>query len=172
MKPPNQPVNGVREYTSATGFDQILVGYAIQKTDKKLRKFLFNSTIRFNYSAGIGFGFNRSQDYYQESFARSDGGVQTGDSYIGFDAIHYRDGIGIFGLFNGGFDFINKKRLPILALSFFYNKGFTPMAHFNVHYKYGFFSDPQSQIEVFDQVVRTRGSTIGFSLGIPIVIKK
>ena len=46
------------------------------------------------------------------------------------------------------------------------------MAHFDIHYQYGYFNDPSKQVDIPKQVLRSRGTTFGFSLGIPITIKK
>lgn len=46
------------------------------------------------------------------------------------------------------------------------------MAHFDIHYKYGYYNNSTLQVDVPKQVLRTRGTNFGFSLGVPITIKK
>jgi hypothetical protein len=46
------------------------------------------------------------------------------------------------------------------------------MAKYNIHYQYGYFNDPTRQVNVPNQIIYTRGTTFGFSLGVPIKIVK
>lgn len=152
--------------------DHLIFSYALQKEGKSNKGFIFKTKIKFNYSTGIGVSLNRSKSYYREVFDNSSGGLTTPTTYHGFYADHYRDGFGLFLRGTGGFDILNKKGKRELCFNIFYNQGLKDMAHFDIHYKYGYFNDPLKQVDVPKQVLRTRGTNVGFSLGIPITIKK
>lgn len=153
--------------------DHLIFSYALLKEGKKEKGFLFHSKIRFNYSIGAGISFNRSKSYFTEKFSNSSGGSSSPNTYNGFEAVHHRNGFGIFLRGTGGFDFINKKKNKrVLSFNVFYNQGLKDMAHFDIHYQYGYWNDPSKQVDVPKQVLRTRGTTFGFSLGVPIKIKK
>jgi hypothetical protein len=169
--PPNNGV-GFAYAGFATGINHFIVGYSLQKEGKKEKGFLFHSRMRFNYSGGLGFSFNRSKAYYREVYQSSEGGFQTPIIYCAYEAVHYRDGFGVFLKGTGGFDFINKKGKRKLSINLFYNQGIKDMVHFDIHYQYGYFNDPARQVDVPKLVLRNRGTTIGFNLGIPITIKK
>ncbi len=172
MAPPNNNQQGIVEMTFGTGIDYLMVSYNIQKEGKKEKNFILHSKIRFNYSLGLGYGFNRSKAYYEDSYVNSEGGRQDDWTYMAYEAIHYRDGFGLFLKGTGGFDFINKRKRRVLCFSVFYNQGLKQMAHFDIHYQYGFINDPQKQVNVTNQILRSRGTTFGFNVGVPITIIK
>ena len=171
LLPPNTGLGFVR-INFGTAIDHFIFSYALQKQGKKENGFLFHSSIKFNYSLGLGVSFNRSKKYYQDRYAKSEGGFQSPSTYVAYEAFHYRDGFGIFLRGTGGFDLINKKGKRKLCFNVFYNQGLKDMAHFDVYYQYGYFNDPQRQVDVPKQVLRSRGTTFGFSMGVPITIKK
>ncbi len=171
LAPPNNGL-GYANASFGRGIDHFIMNYSLQKEGKHEKGFLFHSKIRFNYSYGIGISLNRSKAYYREVFFGSEGGFQGNSDYIGYEAIHYRKGPGIFLKGTGGFDFINKKGKRKLSINLFYNQGIKDMVHFDIHYQYGYFNDPARQVDVPKLVLRNRGTTIGFNLGIPITIKK
>jgi hypothetical protein len=152
--------------------DHLIFSYALQKNGRFKKGFLFNTKILFNYSAGLGVSLNRSKTYYQMQFANSSGGIATRDSYAGYYADHYRDGFGVFLRSTGGFDIFNKNGKRKLCFNVFYNQGLKDMAHFDIRYQYGYYNNPALQVDVPKQVLRTRGTNFGFSLGVPITIKK
>ncbi len=153
--------------------DHLIFSYALLKEGGKEKGFLFHSKIRFNYSIGTGLSFNRSKSFYNKVFPNSSGGFSSPNTYVAYEADHNRDGFGIFLRGTGGFDFINKKKNKrVLSFNVFYNQGLKDMAHFDIHYQYGYWNDPSKQVDVPKQVLRTRGTTFGFSLGVPIKIKK
>lgn len=152
--------------------DHFIFSYALQKEEKHVKGFIFSSKIRFNYSIGVGISLNRSKSYYKEKFANSSDGFANTYTYDGYYADHYRDGFGVFLRGTGGFDIFNKKGKRKLCFSVFYNQGLKDMAHFDIHYDYGYYNDPARQVDVPKQVLRSRGTNFGFSLGIPITIKR
>ena len=152
--------------------DHFILSYAIQKEAINTRKFIFKSKVRYNYSIGTGLSLNRSKRYYREYFPNSADGYINQYTTDGYYADHYRDGFGIFLRGTTGFDVLNKYGKRKLCFNVFYNKGLKDMAHFNIHYDYGYINDPSRQVDVPKQVLRSRGTNIGFSLGIPITIKK
>lgn len=171
LLPPNTGL-GFEKSKYGTTIDHFIFSYTLQKEGKKEKEFLFNSRIKFNYSAGLGASLNRSKLFYRTVYPNSSGGWQTPATYHAYDAIHYRVGFGIFLRGTGGFDFINKKGKRRLCFNVFYNQGLKDMAHYNIHYQYGYWNDPQRQVEVPRQVLRSRGTTFGFSIGVPITIKR
>ena len=46
------------------------------------------------------------------------------------------------------------------------------MAHFDIHYRYGYWNDPAKQVDVPKLVLRSRGTVFGLSVGIPITLLK
>lgn len=171
LAPPNNGL-GLDNATFGRGIDHLIFGYALQKEGKHEKGFLFHSRIRFNYSLGLGVSLNRSKAYYKDAYPKSEGGFQGTSTYIGYEAIHYRDGFGVFLKGTGGFDFINKKGKRKLCLNVFYNQGLKDMVHYDIHYQYGYFNDPSRQVDVPHLILRSRGTTFGFSVGIPIALKK
>jgi hypothetical protein len=81
-----------------------------------------------------------------------------------------RTGMGIFSIVNAGFDIVSRKNKRVLSFSFFYDKGFSELVRFNIHYQYGFFNDPSKQVDVPNQLLRSRGTSFGLKIGIPIKI--
>jgi hypothetical protein len=172
-QPPNTGLLGFLKIQFSSRIDHFVFSYALQKDGKREKGFLFHSKIRFNYSFGAGIGVNRSEWYYENGYRRSADGWASPYTYAGYEAVHHRDGIGIFLRGTGGFDFINKrKNKRVLSVNVFYNQGLKDMAHFDIHYQYGYWNDPSKQVDVPKQVLRSRGTTFGFSLGFPITIKK
>ncbi len=170
-KPPNNSL-GFNSTKYGRVIDHFIVNYAIQKEVRKSQNFLFKSNIKFNYSLGLGFSLNRSKRFYKEVFPNSADGFINQWTYDGYYADHYRDGFGVFVRSTVGFDIFNKKGKRKLCFNLFYNKGLKDMAHFDIQYDYGYLNDPTKQVFVPKQVLRTRGTNMGFSLGIPITIKK
>ncbi len=156
----------------ATAIDHFIFSYALQKEGKKDKGFLFRSKIRFNYSAGIGISLNRSKSFYNNVYPSSSDGSSNPYTYMAYDAVHYRDGFGLFLRGTAGFHFVDKNGRRKLALNVFYNHGLKDMAHFDIHYRYGYWNDLAKQVDVPNQVLRSRGTVFGFSLGIPIVLIK
>ncbi|MCY7290656.1 MAG: hypothetical protein LH615_00590 [Ferruginibacter sp.] len=173
MLPPNRDnLSGFNYSSFGNNIDHFIVSYALQKEGKHNKGFLFKSKIRFNYSGGLGISLNRSKSYYKEVFPNSSFVWTNPWTYDGYYADHYRDGFGVFLRGTGGFDILNKKGKRKICFNVFYNQGLKDMAHFDIQYKYGYYNDPSRQVAVPKQVLRTRGTNIGFSLGIPITIKK
>ena len=173
MVPPNnERLLGFAYAKSGVTIDHLIFSYALQKEGKREKGFLFKSKIRFNYSMGMGISLNRSKYYYKEYFLNSSCGWASNFTYVAYDALHYRNGFGLFLRGTGGFDFINKKGKRVLCFNVFYNQGLKDMAHFDIHFQYGYWNDPSKRVDVPKQVLRTRGTTFGFSLGVPITIKK
>ncbi len=172
--PPNtERLLGATVSSSGDFIPHFIFSYAFLKEGKKEKGFLFHSKIRFNYSMGLGISLNRSKAFYKEVYPNSSGGWENPFTYTGYEAVHYRDGFGLFLRGTGGFHFINKKKNKrVLSFNLFYNQGLKDMAHFDIHYQYGYWNDPSKQVDVPKQVLRTRGTTFGFSLGVPITIKK
>lgn len=171
LAPPNTGL-GISVWSFGTGIDHLILGYSLQKVGKKGKGFLFHSRIRFNYSVGLGLGFNRSKAFCKQVDARSAGGRQDPFTYSAFEAIHIRDGVGIFLKSTGGVDFVSKKGKRKICLNLFYNQGVKQMVHYNIHYQYCFWNDPSRQIDVPNQILRNKGTTFGFSAGFPITLKK
>ena len=171
LAPPNTGV-GFAYGTYGTGINHLIVGYSLHREAKNEKGFLFHTRIRFNYSFGLGLSFNRSKAFYREVDAASNGGFQTPITYHGYEAVHYRNGFGLFFKSTGGFDFINRKGKRRFCFNLFYNQGLKQMVLYNIHYQYGYFNDPQKQVDVPNQVLKNRGTTFGFSIGLPITIKK
>ena len=151
--------------------DQFALDYSLQKESKRDKKFLFNSRIRLNYSAGIGVGFNRSEDYYKSQSPYTGGGADQ-LTYLTYSITTTKEGLGLFLNCGAGFDFINKKNQRVLSFNVFYRQGIADMAKYNIHYQYGYLNDPSRQVNVPNQVIYTGGDTFGFSLGVPIKILK
>lgn len=170
--PPYPPLLGVTEGMLFIEFNHLILSYGVQFDGKRPKGFLFKSKIRFNWYAGLGYSFNRSKRLYQEQYKYSSTGVSVLDSYIFQEAYHYRDGFGVFLKGQGGFDFLNKKGKKIVTVNLYFNQGLKTMVHYIIHYKYGFFNDPQKQIEVFDVNMKSKGTTFGISFGVPITILK
>jgi len=80
--------------------------------------------------------------------------------------------MGMFSILNAGFDVMSRKNKRVLSFSFFYNKGLSELIKFNIHYQYGFFNDPNRQVDVPNQILRSRGTSFGLKIGIPIKIIK
>ena len=78
----------------------------------------------------------------------------------------------IFVRGTGGFDFVNKRGKRKLSVNLFYNQGLKDMAHFDIHYRYGYWNDPAKQVDVPKLVLRSRGTVFGLSVGIPITLLK
>lgn len=173
MLPPNsEQLLGHVSINFGTTIDHFIFSYTLQKEGKMDKGFLFNSKIKFNYSAGGGFSFNRSKEYYNSVYPNSSDGGSNQYTYMAYDAVHYRDGFGLFLRGTGGFDFVNKKGKRKLSLNAFYNQGLKDMAHFDIHYRYGYWNDPSKRVDVPHQILRSRGTTFGFSIGVPIIIIK
>jgi hypothetical protein len=170
--PPNDSLLGFVSASFGTAIDHFIFSYALQKEGKKEKGFLFNSKIRFNYSIGLGVSLNRSKSFYRDVYPNSAGGWASQWTYEAYEAVHHRDGFGVFLKGTGGFDFINKKGKRKLCFNIFYNQGIKEMTHFDIHYQYGYFNDPAKQVDVPKQVLRSRGTSFGFSLGIPVTIIK
>lgn len=173
MLPPNaeQLLGHVHE-KYATAIDHFIFSYALQKEGKKDKGFLFRSKIRFNYSGGMGISLNRSRSFYNTTYPVSSGGRSNPYTYMAYNAVHYRHGFGLFLRGTAGLHFVGKNGRRKLALNVFYNQGLKDMAHFDIHYRYGYWNDPAKQVDVPNQVLRSRGTVFGFSLGIPIVLIK
>lgn len=171
LTPPNTGL-GLAYAKFATGINHFILGYSVQKEGKKEKGFLFHSRIRFYYSLGVGLSFNRSKKYYSDANASSAGGFSDPRSYMAYQAVHHRKGFGVFLKGTAGFDFMNKKGKRKLCLNVFYNQGLKDMVHYDIHYVYGYFNDLQRQIDVPHQILRNRGTTFGFGVGIPITLKK
>lgn len=170
--PPNQGL-GFSIHKYGTAIDHFIFSYALQKEGKREKGFLFHSSIRFNYSAGIGVSLNRSKAFYKEIYPNSSGGWASNVTYSAYEAIHHRKGFGLFLRSTGGFDFINKrKNNRWLRINLFYDQGLKDMVHFDIHYIYGYFNDPSRQVDVPKQVLKSRGTTFGLSIGVPIKILK
>lgn len=173
MLPPNtEQLLGHVRINFGTAIDHFIFSYALQKEGKKEKGFLFDSKIRFNYSAGVGVSFNRSKVYYRNLYANSSDGASNQYTYMAYDAVHYRDGFGLFVRGTGGFDFVNKRGKRKLSVNLFYNQGLKDMAHFDIHYRYGYWNDPAKQVDVPKLVLRSRGTVFGLSVGIPITLLK
>ncbi len=155
-----------------TGIDHFIISYALQMEGKKEKGFFFKSRIKFNYFLGVGTSLNRSKEYYRDYYPSSDGGWSDPYTYDGYEAKHYREGMGYFVKGGAGFDLINKKNKRFLCFNLFYNQGLKTMIRYDVHYQYGYWSDPQRQVDVPHQILKGRGTTFGFSIGLPITIKK
>jgi hypothetical protein len=171
--PPNS--NNLLGFTTTSygqNIEHFIFSYALHKEGKNNKGFIFNSKIKFNYSAGIGISLNRSKRYYREVFLNSSDGYANPYTYDGYYADHYRDGFGVFLRGTGGFDIFNKKGKRKLCFNVFYNQGLKDMAHFDIRYQYGYYNNPALQVDVPKQVLRTRGTNLGFSFGVPITIKK
>jgi hypothetical protein len=169
---PSDTLLGIMGGAFGTGIDQLTIAYCLQKRSMEEKKFLFKSKIIFNYSIGAGYIFPRSKNYWNNTYSRSEDGWVDPYTYITYEAIHYRDGFGIFLKAGAGFSIVNKKKKELICFNLFYNQGLKQMAHFDIHYKYGFWNDPQKQVDVSSQILRSRGTTFGFSVGVPITIKK
>lgn len=174
IQPPNTDnLLGHVRINFGTGIDHFILSYAFQLEGKKEKGFLFNSRIRFNYSAGAGVSLNRSKNYWANIYSNSADGWTNPHTYMAYEAEHSRKGAGIFIRTSGGFNFISKKTgRRKLAVELFYNQGLKDMAHYDIHYRYGYWNDPNKQVDVPHQILRSRGTTFGFSVGVPIVIIK
>lgn len=173
MLPPNpEQLLGHVRINFGTTIDHFIFSYTLQKEGKKPKGFLLHSRIRFNYSSGVGISFNRSKNYYQTIYANSSDGSSNTHTYMAYDAVHFRDDFGLFLRGTGGFDFVNKKGKRKLSLNAFYNQGLKDMAHFDIHYRYGYWNDPSKRVDVPHQILRSRGTTFGLSIGVPIIIIK
>jgi hypothetical protein len=172
VNPPNDTLLGIRGMNFGTGIDLLTLSYCLQKEGQKGKKFLFNSKIIFNYSLGLGYLFNRSKYYWRNYNATSKDGAADPYTYMGYEAIHYHDGDGIYLKAGIGFNLVNKKKRRLICFHLCYDQGLRQMAHYDIHYKYGFWNDPQKQVEVPSQILRSRGTTFSFTIGIPITIKK
>lgn len=170
--PPNVNILGFNYIGLTTGIDHLVFGYSLQKESRKEKGFLFRSRIRFNYSAGIGVSFNRSNDYYRDYYSSSSGGIQDNYTYVGYEITHHKSGMGLFLKGTGGFDFINKRGKRYLDFSIFFNQGLKNMVQYNIHYQYGYWNDASKQVDVPNQQLFSKGTTFGFNLGVPITIKK
>ncbi|MGQ0739234.1 MAG: hypothetical protein ACT4OJ_09265 [Bacteroidota bacterium] len=175
MNPPYRQDSFLLGFSNAThedAIDHFIFSYGFQKEGKKEKGFLFRSRIRFNYSAGMGISFNRSKAYYNQVFSRSSGGSQNPWTYYAYEIEIHRIGPGLFLNGGAGFDFINKKGKRKLSFNIFYKQGLTNMARFDIHYQYGYWNDPAKRVDVPNQKIYSRGTTFGFSLGVPIRIIK
>jgi hypothetical protein len=169
---PNGGLLGFKQAIHGDAIDHFIFSYALQKEGIKEKRFLFKSSLRFNYSGGLGISLNRSKDYYKEVFSRSSGGASTPSTYYGYDIDINRDGFGLFLKGVAGVDFINRNGKRKLCLSLFFYQGLKNMADFDIHYQYGYFNDPDKQVDVPNQKLYSRGTTFGVSLGVPIKIIK
>lgn len=164
---------GFRKASMGEFTDHFIIGYSLQKEGTKTRKFILGSGIRFNYSAGLGISFGRSKAYWNQVYLMSGGGSAGNYTYYGYEAVHHRDGYGLYIMPSVGFDIVSKKKQKRkINFNLFYYQGIKDMAHYDIHYQYGYFNDPSKQVDVPKQVLRSRGTTFGFSLGVPISIKK
>lgn len=161
---------GVHTISHAGGFEHLILSYNLGYESKKLHNPIGNLKIRYTGSFGLGIGFNRSKAYYRDIFYPIDYGLQDGNTYMAYLGTLSRTGMGIFSIVNAGFDIVSRKNKRVLSFSFFYNKGFTEMIKFNIHYQYGFFNDPNKQVDVPNQLLRSRGTSFGLKIGIPIKI--
>lgn len=173
MLPPNTGELGISYYKFGTAIDHFILSYAVQKEAMRTKGFLFNSLIKFNYSLGAGIGFNRTKSYYNEQYLSSEGGSADTYSYMAYRASHHRNGTGVFIQGAGGFDFISRKiKRKVASITLFYNQGLTNMTEYNIHYQYGFFNDPNRQVDVPGQKLISRGTIFGLNVGFPITILK
>lgn len=173
MLPPNtEQLLGSVRIKFGTAIDHFIFSYALQKEGKLEKGFLFHSKIRFHYSVGIGVSFNRSKEYYRDYYSNSSDGRSNPYTYMAYEAVHYRDGLGLFVKGTGGFDLVNNKGKRKLSINLFHNQGLKDMAKFDIHYQYGYWNDPAKQVDVPHQILRSRGTIFGFSVGIPITLKK
>ena len=163
---------GFREFIHGDAIDHFIFSYALQKVGEKEKRFLLKSRIQFNYSAGLGVSLNRSKDYYKQVFSSSSGGGYSPITYYDYDINIYREGFGLFLKGGVGGDFINKKGKRNLCFNLFFYQGLKNMAHFDIRYRYGYYNDPSKQVDVPNQKIYSRGTTFGFSLGVPVRILK
>jgi len=161
---------GIIRISHASGIEHLILSYNLGYESKKLHNPVGKLKMRYTGSLGVGLGFQRSKTFYRDVFYPMDYGVQDGNSYMAYLGKFSRTGMGIFSTANAGFDIISRKNKRILAFSFFYNKGFSEMIKFNIHYQYGFLNDPARQVDVPNQVLRSRGTSFGLKIGVPIKI--
>lgn len=163
---------GLLGISHAGGFTNLIISYNAGIESIKQHNPLGKLKLKYTGSIGCGIGLNRTLAYFEEAFYPIDWGWQDGITYIAYLGSFSKTGPGIFSIVNAGFDVINKKNKQVLNFSFFYNKGFTEMIRFYIHYQYGFFNDPSRQVDVPRQVLRSRGTSFGLKIGVPITIFK
>ena len=73
----------------------------------------------------------------------------------------------MFLIGKAGFNLYSKKKKNILTLSAFWNQGLSKMEEFSIDYTYGYLNTPY-QRSVKDLRLKTRSTTFGFILGVPI----
>ena len=163
---------GLLGISHSGGFDNFIISYNAGIESKKLHNPLGKLKLRYTGSLGAGIGLNRTMAYFDDVIYPIDYGWQDGNTYIAYLGSFSKTGPGLFSIVNAGFDVISKHNKRVLNFSFFYNKGFTEMVRFYIHYQYGFFNDPARQTDVPKQVLRSRGTSFGLKIGIPIKILK
>jgi hypothetical protein len=161
---------GTHSISHSGGFEHFILSYNLGIESKKLHNPLGKLKIRCTCSLGFGIGFNKSKSYYNDIFYPIDFGLQDRNSYIAYLGTFSRTSMGIFSIINTGFDITNRKNKRMLSFSFFYNKGFSEMIKYNIHYQYGLFNEPNKMINVPNQTLRSRGTSFGLKIGIPIKI--
>ena len=163
---------GILSMSDAGAIQHFILSYSLGIESKNVHNPLGNLKLRYTGSLGMGIGFNRSKKYYKDLWYPIDNGLQDDKMYMAYLGTISRTGMGFFSIANAGFDVISRKNKRVLSFSLFYDKGFSELIKFNIHYQYGYFNDPSRQIDVPNQILRSRGTSFGLKIGVPIKILK
>lgn len=169
---PNNATLGPRNLYHSDGIEQFILSYNIGLKSKKVHNPIEKIKVIYTGSFGLGIGFNRNQAQYDWDYNSFGYGSQGNDAYIVHKGTITKKGLGSFAIINIGLDVPNRRGESVFSFSFFYNQGFTQMVKYNIHYQYGFFTDPDRQVDVPNQVLRSRGTSFGLKVGAPIRILK
>lgn len=159
-------------YTHSSGPNQIFLSYTLQNEGRKFLKLIGKTRTKLSYSGGFGIGFNKSKDYYETVLQPYSLGGGGGDNYYRYTIRYNRAGMGMFFPIRAGLNFYNRRKKNFLALQVFWNQGLKKMAEYSIDYDYGYYSYPQYQRSVKDVRLKSRGTTFGCTLGVPIRILK
>lgn len=161
----------VLSFGSAGGPNLVFLSYAFEKESRKSMRFIAGSRAKFYFSVGAGIAFNRSIGYYKEIMIPDEGGGQYGDNYYAYDIRSYRQhSLGVLLPFRSGINIYNRQGRDFLILNVFWNQGTINMATYNVSYEYGYVNRPEYQRTVSDLRLKSRGTTFGVTVGVPITI--
>ena len=163
---------GIIRMSHQSAIQHFILSYNLGMESQKIHNPFGKVRVRYTGSLGVGIGTNRSKRYYDEIEWKIEGGEGFADTYTAYKGNHSRSGLGLFSILNAGFDIMNKNNKKILCFSFFYDKGFTELAKFDIQYIYGLYSNTTKRVDVPDQILRSRGTSYGLKIGVPIKILK
>ena len=175
LRTPEQLLGSYKQISQG-GDDYLQLKYSAKKEFSKTHKFFGKSNFKLAFSLGMGIVFDRTQDYYDNTFhalyASFGGGGGPNGEYFYYQWWLKEHNSGVLATVGVGINVYKKTGKQLLYIEAFYSKGLRQMLKYSIDYKYGYTQYPQYQTEVHNQIIRTRGTSFGFKIGVPIKILK